>query len=432
MTVRKFLAWSQTASPLDVAAQARKLARAFLYGELAEKASEEARLALTALLDHSSPLVRRALAESLASAANAPHYMVLALANDTSGVASIVLSRSPVLSDAELVDCIATANAVGQSAIALRPWLPAPVAAALAEVGALEALIALAANPGAELMEFSVRRMIERYGHEAELRAALLARPNLSASSRSDLANAAAKALSDMVARRAGLSAQGAERLAIEARERAIVIIAGETASETREMLNFVAHLRRSGQLTAGLLLRGLLCGNKHLLELALYELTGVAIPRVIGLVSESNGAGFAALYRKAGMPQRLLPAFIAGLKAIAKCGCSGPMNARLQRPIIDSVLRTCASVNNGELDTLIAALRRLEAEAARDEVRDFRRAMAPLSCAGPVAAGARRLPPAARPSAPWVRSNAPETCSTKADCFSIDLKAFAQELAAT
>ena len=69
--------------------------------------------------------------------------MVLTLANDSSDVAAIVLARTPLLSDAELVECAATADAVAQSAIALRPWVSAPVAAALAEVGARKALIAL-------------------------------------------------------------------------------------------------------------------------------------------------------------------------------------------------------------------------------------------------------------------------------------------------
>jgi uncharacterized protein (DUF2336 family) len=49
------------------------LARAFLYGDLAEPEREEARLVLTGLLDDSSPLVRRARAENFASAATAPH-----------------------------------------------------------------------------------------------------------------------------------------------------------------------------------------------------------------------------------------------------------------------------------------------------------------------------------------------------------------------
>ncbi len=178
MAVEKFLHWARTASPSELAEGAGALARAFLYGDLPEPEREEARLTLTGLLDDSLPLVRRALAESFASAANVPHYMVLTLANDSSDVSAIVLARSPLLSVAELVECAATADAFAQSAIALRPWVSAQVAAALVEVGARKALITLAVNPGAELLEFSIRRMIERYGHDPDLRAALLARPN--------------------------------------------------------------------------------------------------------------------------------------------------------------------------------------------------------------------------------------------------------------
>jgi uncharacterized protein (DUF2336 family) len=136
------------------------LARAFLYGDLAEPEREEARLILTGLLDDSSPLIRRALAENFASAATAPHYMVLTLAGEHLDIAAIVLSRSPLLSDAELVGCAATSDAFAQSAIALRPSVSAPVAAALSEVGCCEALISLAVNPGAEPLEFSIRRMM--------------------------------------------------------------------------------------------------------------------------------------------------------------------------------------------------------------------------------------------------------------------------------
>ncbi|MGH6845362.1 MAG: DUF2336 domain-containing protein, partial [Methylocella sp.] len=214
--------------------------------------------------------------------------------------------------------------------------------------------------------------------------------------------------------------------------EKANVKIAAETAGETNEILNFVAHLRRSGQLTAGLLLRGLLCGNKHLLETALGELTGVSMARVVGLVAESKGAGFAALYRTAHMPERLLPAFVAGLEAVAKSGCGGPMNARLQGSIIASVLRACVSVNHGELDRLIAALRRLEAEAARNEAREFRRARA-ASHALPDFASARLLPPGARMQTSAAEIIVPEKHVTPANVegFSIDLAAFAAELAA-
>ncbi len=431
MTDRKFLQRAGTASPWELAEAAGALARAFLHGDLPEAEREEARLTLTGLLEDSLPLVRRALAESFASAANVPHYMVLTLANDSSNIAAIVLARSPLLSDAELVECAATGDAFAQSAIAVRPWVSAQVAAALAEVGARKALIALVLNPSAELLEFSMRRMIERYGQDPDLRAALLARPSLPASIRSDLAGAAAKALSATMTARAGVSPERVRCLTREARERANVKIAAETAGEPTESLDFVAYLRRSGQLTAGLLLRGLLCGNKHLLETALCELSGVAMPRVMGLVAESKSAGFAALYRKAKMPERLLPAFIAGLDAIAKSGCGGPMNARLQGPVVDSVLRACASVNHGELDRLIAALRRLEAEAARDEAREFRRARA-ASHALPDFASAGRLPPAASIQTSPAESIVPEReTPANVEDSSIDLAARAEELAA-
>jgi uncharacterized protein (DUF2336 family) len=91
MAVRKFLQWAPSASPAELVEGAGALARAFLYGDLPEPEREEARLTLTGLLDDSLPLVRRALAESFASAANVPHYMVLTLANDRSDVAAIVL-----------------------------------------------------------------------------------------------------------------------------------------------------------------------------------------------------------------------------------------------------------------------------------------------------------------------------------------------------
>jgi uncharacterized protein (DUF2336 family) len=385
MAVRKFLQWAPTASPSELAEAAGALARAFLYGDLPEPEREEARLTLTGLLDDSLPLVRLALAESFASAANVPHYMVLTLANDSSDVAAIVLARSPLLSDAELVECTATADAFAQSAIALRPWVSTQVAAALAEVGARKALITLAVNPGAELLEFSIRRMIERYGHDPELRAALLARPNLSASLRSDLAGAAAKALSAMMTGRAALTPERARCLTREARERANVKIAAETAGEANKTLNFVAHLRRSSQLTAGLLLRG----------------------------------AFAACFYR-------------GFGGGRKSGCGGPMNARLQGPIVDSVLHACASVNHGELDRLIAALRRLEAEVARDEAREFRLARG-ASHAIPALASARRLPPAARIQTSPAETIVPERRGTpeNAEGFSIDLAAFAEELAA-
>jgi uncharacterized protein (DUF2336 family) len=431
MVAEKFLEWAKTASPAKRAEAAGALARAFLCCELKEAEHEEARLILTVLLDDPSPLVRRALAEAFASATNVPHYMVLTLAGDHSEIAAIVLARSPLLSDAELIDCAAATDGVGQSAIALRPLVPAPVAAALAEVADRQALASLAANPGAELLESSIRRMIERHGDDANLRKALLSRPKLSAALRSDLAGAEAKALMTGCAR---LPLAKAGSLMQAARERANVQIAAETVSEAGGTLRFVAYLRRSSQLTAGFLLRGLLCGNKHLLAAALCELSGIPMARITRAMARSRSARFAALYRKAKMPERLLPVFVEGLEAIAKLRCCGPVNAYLQRPLITSVLEACAALNHGELDHVIARLRQLEAEAAREEACNFRRTLAPEPRAMQDRDGPRRLTRGAANSiltAGLAPASLQMPLRSRAEGIPIDLKALPAEFAA-
>ena len=118
--VRRFLAWAQTADA-DVRAQgASALARAYLYSDLPASVRAEAVLAMTALLDDSSILVRRALAEALCRAFDAPRALVLALAADESEAATPVLQHSPVLTEADLADCAASGNVVAQIALARR------------------------------------------------------------------------------------------------------------------------------------------------------------------------------------------------------------------------------------------------------------------------------------------------------------------------
>ncbi|MGP0060424.1 MAG: DUF2336 domain-containing protein [Beijerinckiaceae bacterium] len=376
MIIRRFLQWAKTASPGQRAEGASALARAYLYSDLSASEREEAEHALTGLLDDPSPLVRRALAESFAGAAEAPHHILLALADDQSDIAAIVLARSLALSESELIDCAAIGDAIAQSAIAIRPRLTPPLAAALAEIGAREALISLAVNPSAEIPEFSLRRMIERFGADGELREALLSRPNLPPALRAELVAVTAEALSAFITARDWISPERATRVTREARELAHVIIAATSQDEPDGPRQLVAHLRSCGQLTAGLLLRALLSGNEALFEASLIELSDLPASRVRGLMHDWCSVGFAALYRKAKLPEALLPSFRAALEALYTIETVDNSGARLSRQRIERVLTSCAAVNRGELDKLLAVLRRLDAEAAREEARDFSAAL--------------------------------------------------------
>jgi uncharacterized protein (DUF2336 family) len=79
MIIRRFLLWSRTASPGQRAEAVNALARAYLYSDMSPEDRWEAQTALTAILDDSSPLVRRAMAESFSNAAQAPRHLVIAL-----------------------------------------------------------------------------------------------------------------------------------------------------------------------------------------------------------------------------------------------------------------------------------------------------------------------------------------------------------------
>ena len=370
MIVRQFLYWVRTALPGERAEATSALCRAYLYSDLSPDDLAAAEGAMLMLLDDPSPLVRRAMAEALAGSREAPPAVIHALAGDQPDVAGAVLERSPLLFDADLVDWVATGAAQTQAAIASRRLLPRSVAAAIAEVGAPEACLVLVENPDADIAPFSLDRVVERFGHLAVIREALLARDELSVHIRQSLIAKLSQTLAEFVASRAWLEEERARRVAREACEKATVVLAAETPQG--EVPPLIRHLRETGQLTAGLLLRALLSGNVLMFEEALAELSGVALERVAGFVHDRGGAGFRALYDRAGLPASTYPAFRSALEAMREGGFVGDTGgaSRLKRRMVERVLTSCSEQALGEIEPLTMLLRRFATEAAREEAR--------------------------------------------------------------
>jgi uncharacterized protein (DUF2336 family) len=372
MIVRQFLQWVRNAPPGERAEATSALARAYLHSDLSRDDLAAAEGAMIMLLDDPSPLVRRALSEVFASSQKAPLVVINALAADQPEIAVPLLARSPLLLEDDLIDLIATAHPEAQTAIAGRALLTRPLAAAIAEVGAAQACLALLENPAADIALFSIDRMVERFGHLAAIRETLLARNDLPMATRQALLNKLSQTLAGFVAGRQWLGPEHAEYAAREACEKATVALAAETPYE--EVGALVAHLRESGQLTAGMILRGLLSGNVVLFEEALAELSDLPLDRVTGYIHDRNISGFAALYRKAGLPDAAYPAFreaIAAMREGALLGEQGGV-ARLKRRMVERVLARCAQERDPEIASLLALLRRFAVEAAREEARMF------------------------------------------------------------
>ena len=259
--VRRFLAWAQSADADARAEGASALARAYLYSDLTASVRAEAALAMTALLDDPSVLVRRALAEALCRAHDAPRAVVLALAADEPEAAAPVLQHSPVLTDADLVDCVASGDVVAQTALARRPNLPPRANAALAETGQRRCGSRAHRQSRDRSFGGTAGRIFARFGDDASLREALLERPALPAALRARIAVAAAKDLA--VEASQWMAPSRAERVAREARDQAICTIASSCRPDERAELTRA--LRAAGALTPALLLRSLLGGERTL-----------------------------------------------------------------------------------------------------------------------------------------------------------------------
>ena len=371
MIVRQFISWIRTAPAGERAEATRALARAWLISDLTEDDGAAAEGALLMLLDDASPLVRQAMAEVFARSAEAPAAIMQALSLDQPSVALPVLEHSPLLIDADLVDLVATADCQTQCAIARRVHLPASVCAAIAEVGTPSAALELIENAYAELAPFSWDRIVERHGHLAAIREAMLVLDDLPAATRVALVAKLSGTLAQFVVARNWLSADRAERIASEARDRSTVNIAARSRGD--EMRELVRHLRATGQLTAGLILRALLSGNLELFDHALSELSDMPQARVSALLHDRGGASLQALLIRAGLPQSTFAAFRIALEASHETGYVDSLGgvARLRRRMVERVLTHCET-DSQAAEPLLILLRRFATESAREEARMF------------------------------------------------------------
>jgi uncharacterized protein (DUF2336 family) len=371
MIVRQFISWIRTAPAGERAEATRSLARAWLVSDLTGEDRAAAEGALLMMLDDASPLVRQAMAEVFARSAQAPAAIVQALSLDQPSVALSVLEHSPLLIDADLVDIVATGNCETQCAIARRIHLPASVSAAIAEVGTPAAALELIENAYAELAPFSWDRIVERHGHLAAIRESMLVLDGLPAATRAALVAKLSDTLAQFVVARNWLSADRAGRVTNEARERSTVNIAAISRGD--DMRGLVRHLRATGQLTAGLILRALLSGNLELFDSALAELSGLPRARVSALLGDRGGASLHALLRRAELPESTFAAFQIALEARHETGFAdtAATATRLQRRMVERVLTHCET-DRQAAEPLLILLRRFATESAREEARMF------------------------------------------------------------
>ena len=377
MDVREFLQWMETAPAGRRARAAASVARDYLQCEIDEETRSALEAALTVLLDDQAIEVRLAIAEALAGGNKTPRHIAVALAADQIEIATLVLSRSPVFIDAELVDIVAAAAEPLQVAVAARPTVSSAVAAAIAELCESGACVALLGNTGASIARISFKRIAERFGEETGIRDALFGRADLPADVRQLLVRTVGDALGNLMVARAWVPEARAKAVTREACDRATVAIAAET--ETQELPALVEHLRVTGQLTTALLLRGVCAGNIAFFETAVAALARVPVARIAALVRAGRLSGLRAAYSRAGLPPSAFEAFVAALDTWRRVSAEGGPSDRYRFTLqmVDAVLARYADITDGEARELAGMLRRFASDQAREAARDYTRTAA-------------------------------------------------------
>ncbi|MEB2843500.1 DUF2336 domain-containing protein [Rhizobiales bacterium RZME27] len=307
--VQAFLRWAETARPADRAKAAHALARGYLASSVQDEKRQAAVLALTHLLDDPSPVVRTALAEAVADSPDAPRGMIMSLAEDQPLIASSVITRSPVLTDIDLVDLVGRGSVVTRALVASRPNLSRGISAAIAEVAGKEEALLLLENETASITRFTLRRIAERHGHNADIRNVLLDREDLAADARHLLVSHVSEALAASDLMRTTLTASRIDYVTREASEAATVAIAGTVRHH--DIAGLVEHLRQKGRLTPAFLIH-VLCGGKvDFFSGAICNLSGLDDQRVRSILATGRMHAVRALFEAAGLDRSIANVFV-------------------------------------------------------------------------------------------------------------------------
>ncbi|PZO75543.1 MAG: hypothetical protein DI629_17175 [Mesorhizobium amorphae] len=370
MIVEFFLKWAQTAPASERAAAAAALARSFCEDTLSLEDRCAAEGALALLLDDPSAKVRAAMADALSVSRHAPSAVVAALAADQPDVAAPILGRSPLLTDGDLIDCVASAPLGSQLVIAGRPFVSMPVAAALAEMGDASVAAALLANDGAEIASVSFRRITERHGHLGAIRERLVADPRLPADCRHMLLLKLGEALRSAPLVAGLMGSARAERVTRDACLRSSVALVEGTPETEHSAL--VEHLRLRGELTGSFVLRLVAHGRVDFFAAVLSALSGRDLARIHALLRGGARGSLIALFRKSGLAAALDAVLLTGLDSWRAVMSRG-RQAGVQE-VSYAMLGAAKAEEGGEIATL---LKSIHLDALRANARAHARSLA-------------------------------------------------------
>ncbi|MEM1390901.1 MAG: DUF2336 domain-containing protein, partial [Pseudomonadota bacterium] len=351
------------------ASVAHRLCRRIAIDALTEDERQYAEEIIEILAQDAAELVRRTLSVTLRNSPKLPRGVALKLAEDVESVALPVLQSSPVFSDEDLRELVLSVTAAKQSAIASRSTVSSTLAEAISEYAVEAAVETLAGNSGADLSDKAFETQLKRFPKNANLHEKIVLRDHVPVHITEKMVSLVSGSVFDMLINRHELPAQMAIDLAAGSRERATIDLV-EQAGRTNDLPRFVSQLHLNGRLTQSLIMRALCVGHMPFVEHALAELSGVPHGRVWLMIHDAGPLGLQAVFDRAGLHRKLLPAFRAGVKVYHELEMDGEANdrARFRMRMIERVLTQFQAIPKEDLDYLLEKLDAYSEEAKRRE----------------------------------------------------------------
>nr|WP_321510650.1 DUF2336 domain-containing protein [uncultured Hyphomonas sp.] len=356
-------------TPEQRASVAHRLCRRIALDVLSEDERKYAEEIMAILADDAADLVRRTLSVTLRNSPILPREIALKLAQDIEAVAIPVLQDSPVFTEEDLIELVLSVTAAKQAAIAARDGISVTLTEVISEHGQVEAVRALASNSSAEYTDRAYDDTLRRFGSDEIVQKGLIRREFIPTHIAEKMVSLVSGQLFDMLVNRHELPAQMAIDLAAGARERATIDLV-EQAGRSNDLVRFVSQLNLNGRLSHSLIMRALCCGQMPFVEHALAELSGVAHQRVWLMIHDAGPLGLQAVFDRAGMPRKMLPAFKAAVNVFHETAYDGGPNdrARFRARMIERVLTQFQAIPKDDLEYLLEKLDYYSEMAAAEE----------------------------------------------------------------
>jgi len=289
---------------------AQKVASEFSEGKFGASEKQVAIEIFRLLVSDTEVQVRKMLSKQLAHSLEAPHDVILKLAQDITEVALPVLENSYVLSEDDLIAITrSTKDAAVMTSIAKRDTVSRELSQALLQKSNISVIETLLKNKSASIDDDGLNQIYATCSDDTpSVLELMVKRGGLPVTLAEKLFVAVSDEMKKVLTHHYKLSLQVADSTTKDIRELATLgLVDGDM--RTMDITKLINQLYQQGRLTLSIIIRSLCLGDMRFFEQAMAKLADVPVVNARLLVLDQGDSGFEALYRTSCLPMELYPA---------------------------------------------------------------------------------------------------------------------------